>query len=282
MRMMARGCKAIVFDGNTVTPNCAARSPKQMPCWFRRRRTKTAIRCCAASANNSPGRAICDRSSIFRRSVFTAIAAAPGSMKRRRPSRGRCAAGNGLRPSRPGRNSARAVALPSPFCASPAFMGRARMRWCRSQAAKPAASSSPGRSSTAFMSAISRRRSMPRSRAEASGIFNVADDEPTPPGEPIVFAAQLMGVAPPPEIRVRGDAAPTMSPMALSFWQECRRVHNDKLKRALGVSVALSDLSRRPARAVCRAEIRQCRLGPLRKRLRSLDFTRTSMVSPSR
>src|SRR5580704_334203 len=34
----------------------------------------------------------------------------------------------------------------------------------------------------------------------ASGIFNVADDEPTPPADPIVFAAQLMGVAPPPEI----------------------------------------------------------------------------------
>ena len=28
-----------------------------------------------------------------------------------------------------------------------------------------------------------------------------------------------------------------MSPMALSFWQECRRVRNDKLKRQLGVSL---------------------------------------------
>ena len=26
-----------------------------------------------------------------------------------------------------------------------------------------------------------------------------------------------------------------MSPMALSFWQDCRRVRNDKLKRELGV-----------------------------------------------
>ena len=26
-----------------------------------------------------------------------------------------------------------------------------------------------------------------------------------------------------------------MSPLALSFWQECRRVKNDKLKRELGV-----------------------------------------------
>ncbi len=68
----------------------------------------------------------------------------------------------------------------------------------------------------------------------ASGIFNVADDEPSPPGDPLVFAAQLLGVALPPEIPF-ADAAPSMSPLALSFWQECRRVRNDKLKRALGV-----------------------------------------------
>jgi nucleoside-diphosphate-sugar epimerase len=70
----------------------------------------------------------------------------------------------------------------------------------------------------------------------ASGIFNVADDEPTPTADPIVFAAQLLGVEPPPEIPFE-QAAPTMSPMALSFWQECRRVKNDKLKRELGVSL---------------------------------------------
>ncbi len=70
----------------------------------------------------------------------------------------------------------------------------------------------------------------------ASGIFNVADDAPTPPADPIVFAAQLMAVDAPPEIPF-AEAAPTMSPMALSFWQECRRVKNDKLKRELGVSL---------------------------------------------
>jgi len=69
---------------------------------------------------------------------------------------------------------------------------------------------------------------------KASGIFNVADDAPSPPGDPLVFAAQLLGVAPPPEIPF-ADAAPSMSPLALSFWQECRRVNNEKLKRELGV-----------------------------------------------
>ena len=69
---------------------------------------------------------------------------------------------------------------------------------------------------------------------EASGVFNVADDEPTPAADPIVFAAKLMGVDPPPEIPF-AEAAPSMSLLALSFWQECRRVRNDKLKRELGV-----------------------------------------------
>jgi nucleoside-diphosphate-sugar epimerase len=68
----------------------------------------------------------------------------------------------------------------------------------------------------------------------ASGIFNIADDQPAPPGDPILFAAQLMGLEPPPEIAF-ADAAPSMTPMGLSFWQDCRRVRNAKLKSALGV-----------------------------------------------
>jgi len=70
----------------------------------------------------------------------------------------------------------------------------------------------------------------------ASGVFNIADDEPTVPAAPIIFAAQLLGRAPPPEEKF-DDAAASMSPMALSFWQESRRVKNDKLKRALGVTL---------------------------------------------
>jgi nucleoside-diphosphate-sugar epimerase len=73
-------------------------------------------------------------------------------------------------------------------------------------------------------------------RQRAAGIFNIADDEPTPPAEPLMLAAQLMGATPPPEVKFE-DAAPSMSPLALSFWQECRRVKNDKLKRELGVTL---------------------------------------------
>jgi nucleoside-diphosphate-sugar epimerase len=70
----------------------------------------------------------------------------------------------------------------------------------------------------------------------ASGVFNLADDEPSPPADPIVFGAELMGRAPPPEIPF-AQAAPSMSEMGLSFWQECRRVRNAKLKRELGVAL---------------------------------------------
>lgn len=70
----------------------------------------------------------------------------------------------------------------------------------------------------------------------AGGVFNVTDDEPTPPADPIAFAAQLMGREPPPEIPF-AQAASTMSEMALSFWQECRRVRNDKIKRELGIAL---------------------------------------------
>jgi len=72
--------------------------------------------------------------------------------------------------------------------------------------------------------------------SRSGGIFNVADDEPAPPGDPILFAAQLLGRDPPPEIPF-AEAAPSLSPLALSFWQGCRRVRNDKLKRKLGVAL---------------------------------------------
>jgi nucleoside-diphosphate-sugar epimerase len=68
----------------------------------------------------------------------------------------------------------------------------------------------------------------------AEGIFNVTDDEPTPQGVPITFAAELLGVTPPREIPF-AEAAKGMSPMARSFYAESKRVRNDKLKNELGV-----------------------------------------------
>ncbi|MEH6721600.1 MAG: SDR family oxidoreductase [Aurantimonas endophytica] len=59
------------------------------------------------------------------------------------------------------------------------------------------------------------------------GIFNVTDDEPAPPQDVIAHAAELAGVAPPPETPF--DTA-TLSPMARSFYGENKRVSNAGIK----------------------------------------------------
>ena len=68
----------------------------------------------------------------------------------------------------------------------------------------------------------------------AEGIFNVVDDEPSSPSDQIAFAAELLGIAPPPEIPF-AQAHDVLSPFALSFYIGCIRARNDKLKTVLGV-----------------------------------------------
>ena len=68
-------------------------------------------------------------------------------------------------------------------------------------------------------------------------VWNVADDEPSPPQDVIVYAASLMGVSPPPEEPF--DAA-KLSPMAASFYADEKRVSNAKAKRLLGFKPAYS------------------------------------------
>jgi nucleoside-diphosphate-sugar epimerase len=70
----------------------------------------------------------------------------------------------------------------------------------------------------------------------AGGIFNAADDEPTAPGDPIVYAAGLLGVEPPPEIAFE-EAKKTMSPFAISFYGESKRVRNARIKSVLGITL---------------------------------------------
>lgn len=63
------------------------------------------------------------------------------------------------------------------------------------------------------------------------GPYNLADDLPAPPQDVNAFAAELLGMPAPPEIDF--DAA-NLSPMAASFYGECKRVPNSKLKAATG------------------------------------------------
>lgn len=62
-------------------------------------------------------------------------------------------------------------------------------------------------------------------------IYNVTDDEPAPPQDVVVLAAQLAGIAPPPETPF--DPA-KLSPMAASFYGENKRVSNALVKREFG------------------------------------------------
>ena len=83
----------------------------------------------------------------------------------------------------------------------------------------------------------------------ASGIFNVADDEPTPPGDPIVFAAQLLGVEPPPEIPFE-QAAPIDVADGAEFLAGMPPREERQAQARARRQLALSDLSRGITRAV--------------------------------
>ncbi len=68
------------------------------------------------------------------------------------------------------------------------------------------------------------------------GIWNVADDTPSPPQDVVAYAAMLMGIEPPPEELV--ETAENLSPMKRSFFAENKRASNRKLKEELRVDLA--------------------------------------------
>jgi nucleoside-diphosphate-sugar epimerase len=65
-------------------------------------------------------------------------------------------------------------------------------------------------------------------------LYNVGDDEPAPPQDVAAYAAELMGLPVPPEVAL--DAA-GLTGMAASFWTECKRVGNARIKGDLGVEL---------------------------------------------
>ena len=88
-------------------------------------------------------------------------------------------------------------------------------------------------------------------------IYNLTDDEPAPPDDVIVHAAQLLGREPPPPIPF-ADAK--LSPMAASFYADNRRVRNDRLRNELGVDLQYPTY--RDGLAALAAELRQSGAAP--------------------
>jgi nucleoside-diphosphate-sugar epimerase len=70
--------------------------------------------------------------------------------------------------------------------------------------------------------------------------YNVCDDNPAPPQEVIGYAAQLLGLPEPPAVPFEA-VEPTMTPMARGFYQESKRVRNDRIKDELGVQLLYPD-----------------------------------------
>lgn len=68
-------------------------------------------------------------------------------------------------------------------------------------------------------------------RPRAGGIYNLCDDEPAPNSEVIAHAARLLGMEPPPEVAL-ADAE--LSPAAMRFYAESKRVSNARAKAELG------------------------------------------------
>lgn len=68
----------------------------------------------------------------------------------------------------------------------------------------------------------------------AGAIYNVCDDEPCAGQDVVGFAADLLGVAPPPLLAFEEAS---MSEIGRSFYDESKRVDNQLIKRELGVKL---------------------------------------------
>ncbi len=69
-------------------------------------------------------------------------------------------------------------------------------------------------------------------------IYNVGDDLPAPPEEVIRFACQLLNTTPPP-LKTIEEAG--LSELATSFYQDSKRVSNQRIKKELGVELKFPD-----------------------------------------
>ena len=75
-------------------------------------------------------------------------------------------------------------------------------------------------------------------RPQPGAIYNLCDDDPAPPEDVISYAAELLGLPPPPAVTF-ADA--DLSPMARSFYAESKKVSNARIKRELGIRLMHPD-----------------------------------------
>jgi len=69
-------------------------------------------------------------------------------------------------------------------------------------------------------------------------IYNVSDDEPSPPSEAVEYACKLLNITPPPLIPFESA---DLSEIARGFYLTCKRVGNKKIKEELGVKLQYPD-----------------------------------------
>ena len=75
-------------------------------------------------------------------------------------------------------------------------------------------------------------------RPRPGAIYNVCDDDPAPPETVVAYAAELLGMEPPPLVPLE---AARLSPMARSFYNDNKRVANHLIKTELGVTLHYPD-----------------------------------------
>ncbi len=66
-------------------------------------------------------------------------------------------------------------------------------------------------------------------------LYNLADDLPCDPAEVLCYAAELLGLPPPPAVPLEEAE---LSPMARSFYEDSKRVSNRRIKQELGIDLA--------------------------------------------
>ena len=75
-----------------------------------------------------------------------------------------------------------------------------------------------------------------RGLSAPAGAYNLSDDLPAPQNDVVAYAAQLLGLDPPPFMPLE-----SLGPMARAFYAENRRVANGRAKRVLGWRPAYPD-----------------------------------------